>query len=45
MEQADLDAIGQHLDEMQVIELVIAVATANWINRVNEGLDTPLPEP
>jgi alkylhydroperoxidase family enzyme len=40
---ADLDAIGDHLDEEQVIELVIAVATANWTNRVNDGLRTPLP--
>jgi alkylhydroperoxidase family enzyme len=39
----DLDAIGEHLDEEQVIELVMAVATANWTNRVNDGLRTPLP--
>jgi alkylhydroperoxidase family enzyme len=39
----DLDAIGEHLDEEQVIELVMAVATANWTNRVNDGLHTPLP--
>jgi alkylhydroperoxidase family enzyme len=27
----------------QVIELVMAVSTANWTNRVNDGLRTPLP--
>jgi alkylhydroperoxidase family enzyme len=40
--QADLDELGRHLTEEQVIELVLAVATANWTNRVNEGLRTPL---
>jgi alkylhydroperoxidase family enzyme len=39
----DLDALGAHLDEEQIIELVIAIATANWTNRVNDGLRTPLP--
>jgi alkylhydroperoxidase family enzyme len=39
----DLDAIGERLDEEQVIELAMAVATANWTNRVNDGLRTPLP--
>lgn len=40
---SDLDDLGEHLDEEQVIELVFAVATANWTNRVNDGLRTPLP--
>jgi alkylhydroperoxidase family enzyme len=26
-----------------VIELVFTIATANWTNRVNDGLRTPLP--
>jgi hypothetical protein len=34
---------GEHLTEGQVIELVIVIATANWTNRVNDGLQTPLP--
>ena len=43
IDDADLDALGVHLDEEQIIELVIAIATANWTNRVNDGLQTPLP--
>ena len=43
IDDVDLDALGEHLDEGQVIELVLAVATANWTNRVNDGLRTPLP--
>jgi alkylhydroperoxidase family enzyme len=40
--QEDLDDLGEHLDEEQTIDLVLAVATANWTNRVNDGLQTPL---
>jgi alkylhydroperoxidase family enzyme len=40
---SDLDDLGEHLDEEQVIELVFTIATANWTNRVNDGLRTPLP--
>jgi alkylhydroperoxidase family enzyme len=43
VEQLDLDRLGEHLTEDQVIELVITIATANWTNRVNDGLQTPLP--
>jgi alkylhydroperoxidase family enzyme len=39
----DLTALGEHLDQEQVVELVVAIATANWTNRVNDGLRTPLP--
>jgi len=35
--------LGQHLTEEQVIELAAIVATANWTNRINDGLQTPLP--
>ena len=28
---------------MQIVELVLTVATANWTNRVNDGMRTPLP--
>lgn len=38
----DLDALGQHLDAEQIIELVATIATANWTNRINDGLRTPL---
>lgn len=43
IDDTDLDALGKHLDEEQVIELVLTVAMANWTNRVNDGLRTPLP--
>ncbi len=43
IDDVDLDALSVHLDDEQVIELVIAIATANWTNRVNDGLRTPLP--
>ena len=40
--QSDLDALGAHFNEEQIVELVFAIATANWTNRVNDGLQTPL---
>jgi len=40
---SDLDDLGEHLDEEQVIELVFALATASWTNRVTDGLRTPMP--
>lgn len=43
IDDVDLDALGELLDEEQIIELVFAIATANWTNRVNDGLRTPLP--
>jgi len=43
VDDVDLDALDQHLDEEQIIELVFTIATANWTNRVNDGLRTPLP--
>lgn len=45
VEQADLDRLGEYLTEEQVLELVITIATANWTNRLNDGLQTPLPTP
>ena len=43
MAPADIDALGQHLNEEQIVELVLVVATANWTNRANDGVQTPLP--
>jgi len=43
IDKVDLEALLQYLDEKQIVELVIAIATANWTNRVNEGLRTPFP--
>jgi alkylhydroperoxidase family enzyme len=43
IDDVDLDALAEHFDETQIVELVITIATANWTNRVNDGLRTPLP--
>ena len=42
VEQRDLDEPGAHLTPQEVLELVVAIATANWTNRFNDGLQTPL---
>ena len=42
LEQGDLDDLGVHLSEDEVFELVAVIATANWTNRFNDGLQTPL---
>jgi alkylhydroperoxidase family enzyme len=42
IEQADLDALGEHFNEEQVVELAMTIATANWTNRMNDGLQVPL---
>ncbi len=42
IDQSDLDALGTHLSVEQTVELVLTIATANWTNRVNDGLRTPL---
>ena len=43
VDQSDLDALDEHFTEEQVVELVLIIATANWTNRVNDGLRTPVP--
>ena len=42
IDPSDLDALGAHFTEEQIVELVLVIATANWTNRVNDGLQTPL---
>jgi alkylhydroperoxidase family enzyme len=42
VDQADLDALGEHFSQEQVVELAAAIATANWTNRLNDGLRVPL---
>jgi alkylhydroperoxidase family enzyme len=42
VEQRDLDALGEHFAKEQVVDLVVVIATANWTNRINDGLLTPL---
>ena len=43
VEPRDLDELGAHLSAEEAFELVVAIATANWTNRFNDGLGTPLP--
>ena len=42
VEPRDLDELGVHLWAEEAFELVVAIATANWTNRFNDGLGTPL---
>ena len=42
IEEADLEALGAQLNEEQIIELALAIATANWTTRINDGLQVPL---
>jgi alkylhydroperoxidase family enzyme len=42
MDQTDLDALGEHFTQEQVIELTMSIATANWTNRINDGLQVPM---
>jgi alkylhydroperoxidase family enzyme len=41
IEPGDLDALGAFFSPEQIVELVATIATANWTNRINEGLQTP----
>lgn len=40
--QHDLDELGKHFNEKQIVELVLTIATANLTNRVNEGAQVPV---
>jgi alkylhydroperoxidase family enzyme len=42
IDQSDVDALSELLSADQIVEVVLIVATANWTNRVNDGLQTPL---
>jgi alkylhydroperoxidase family enzyme len=42
VQQRDLEELGAHLSAEEVVELVVVIATANWTNRFNDGLRTPL---
>ena len=42
VEPRDLEELGEHLSAEEAFELVVAIATANWTNRFNDGLQTPL---
>ena len=41
IEPADLEALSAQFTEEQIIELALAIATANWTTRINEGLQVP----
>jgi len=41
LEPTDLDALGTFFSPEQIVELAATIATANWTNRINEGLQTP----
>jgi alkylhydroperoxidase family enzyme len=41
IEPADLEALSAQFTEEQFIELALAIATANWTTRINEGLQAP----
>ncbi len=42
IDSADLEQLQAHFSEEQVVELVVTIATTNWTNRINDGLQTPL---
>jgi len=41
IEAADLEALSAQFSEEQIVELAVAIATANWTTRINEGLQVP----
>ena len=41
IETADLEALGAQFSEEQIIELALAIATASWTTRINDGLQVP----
>ena len=41
IEEADLEALSAHFNEEQIIELALAIATANWTTQINDGLQVP----
>ena len=41
IEEADLEALSAQFSEEQIIELALAIATAHWTTRINDGLQVP----
>ena len=41
-DEEDVEALGKHFDKEQIVELAAAIATANFTNRINEGLKVPV---
>ena len=44
-QEHDIDALGKHFDQEQIVELVATIATANLTCRMNEGLTVLTPQP
>jgi uncharacterized peroxidase-related enzyme len=42
VQAADIEAVGRYFNDEQIEELVLAIATANFTNRFNEGMKTPV---
>ena len=42
VDEQDIDALGKQFDQEQIVELVATIATANFTNRINEGVKTPV---
>lgn len=38
----DLENLAQHLNEKQIVELIMIIAVANFTNRINDGAMTPI---
>ena len=41
IEEADLEALSAQFNEEQIVEATIAIATASWTTRINDGLQVP----
>ena len=42
IDQTDLDALAENFNQEQLVELAMVIATANWTNRVSDGLQVPM---
>ncbi len=42
IDSVDVEQLQAHFSEAQIVELVATIATTNWTNRINDGLQTPL---
>jgi uncharacterized peroxidase-related enzyme len=42
IDSVDVEQLQARFSEAQIVELVVTIATTNWTNRINDGLQTPL---
>ena len=40
--EQDLEKMGKHFSEKQIVELLLTIGTANFTNRFNEGARVPV---